>query len=48
VILNSKNGYPSIENHQTVFFLHFCIDLKLEKPFNTPRRPDSSVGRAED
>ena len=44
----TKNTPLSIENQQTIFFLHFNVDLKREKPFNTPRRPDSSVGRAED
>ncbi|EDL50661.1 hypothetical protein VSAK1_26950 [Vibrio mediterranei AK1] len=44
----NKNRTLSIEKHQTIFFLQFSVDVKDEKPFNTPRRPDSSVGRAED
>ena len=44
----SKNSPLSIEKQQTIFFLQFGVDVKSEKPFNTPRRPDSSVGRAED
>ncbi|WP_164684066.1 hypothetical protein [Vibrio maerlii] len=43
-----KNTALSIEKQQTIIFLQFSVDLKREKPFNTPRRPDSSVGRAED
>ena len=44
----SKNSPLSTQKQQTIFFLQFNVDLKSEKPFNTPRRPDSSVGRAED
>ncbi|HFF2741014.1 TPA: hypothetical protein ACGCDJ_003709, partial [Vibrio cholerae] len=43
-----KNRPLSIEKQQTIFFLDFHVDDYHEKPFNTPRRPDSSVGRAED
>jgi hypothetical protein len=43
-----KNTPLRTQKQQTIFFLHFLVDLKAEKPFNTPRRPDSSVGRAED
>ncbi|RZP68343.1 hypothetical protein D8T45_04060 [Vibrio vulnificus] len=44
----NKNTPLRAQKQQTIFFLHFYIDLESEKPFNTPRRPDSSVGRAED
>ncbi|CAH1546709.1 hypothetical protein [Vibrio rotiferianus] len=43
-----KNTPLRTQKQQTIFFLYFIVDLKAEKPFNTPRRPDSSVGRAED
>jgi hypothetical protein len=48
VLKMDKNGSLSIEKQQTIFFLYFDVDLKHENPFNTPRCPDSSVGRAED
>ncbi len=44
----NKNTPLSIEKHQTILFLQFKVDQKAENAFNTPRRPDSSVGRAED
>jgi len=43
-----KNTPLSIEKHQTILFLQFSVDPEPENTFNTPRRPDSSVGRAED
>ncbi|MCV5333291.1 hypothetical protein OFD71_33975, partial [Escherichia coli] len=43
-----KNSPLRAQIHQTIFYFNFIVDLKAEKPFNTPRRPDSSVGRAED
>ena len=44
----NKNNPLSIEKHQTILFLQFNVDPEPENTFNTPRRPDSSVGRAED
>ncbi len=44
----NKNNPLSIEKHQTILFLQFNVDPERENTFNTPRRPDSSVGRAED
>ncbi|CAK6714123.1 hypothetical protein HORM4_400001 [Vibrio harveyi] len=43
-----KNSPLRAQIHQTIIYFNFIVDLKAEKPFNTPRRPDSSVGRAED
>ena len=44
----NKNNPLSIEKHQTILFLQFNVDPERENTFNTPLRPDSSVGRAED
>ena len=40
----NKNNPLSIEKHQTILFLQFNVDPERENTFNTPRRPDSSVG----